>query len=125
PPAHFLVAFALGLGYERAERARRFGRRRLPVKTVPLAGGRGEVPGVFEQAVLVGIARVVLPLCVHVGEADLRGAELISADTPVEYLLLAARGVGAPASAVLHEGNRRGPVAGPYRGGGRRVTRAA
>src|SRR5215475_14324999 len=64
------VALALRLGHEGPERTWLLARLRRPVQTVALARTADETLGILMQAVRAAILRIVVPLGVHVREAD-------------------------------------------------------
>ena len=59
---------------------------------------------------MVGIARVVLALCVDVRKTGLYRRQLIVAHAPIDDLFSTGRGVEVPLAIHLHEREREWPV---------------
>src|SRR5437773_1656833 len=104
------VPFGVGLGNERAQRARVAARRILPVEAVALAGVAAHLLRVDAHARAGTVPARVLALGLNVGTTRGERPELVSPDTTVQYLLVTGRGVKPPLCAVLHQRDGERPV---------------
>src|SRR5437773_9333855 len=104
------VPFGVGLGNERAQRARVAARRILPVEAVALAGIAAHLLRVDAHARAGTVPARVLALGLNVGTTRGERPELVSPDTTVQYLLVTGRGVKPPLCAVLHQRDGERPV---------------
>ena len=89
-------SFLDGLGSEGAQGALSLAPLCLPVETILLSLCAREGLGVFEEAVAVPVGARIFPLCIHVGQADLDGAEFVSADPAVQDLMFALLRIEEP-----------------------------
>jgi hypothetical protein len=90
------VAFEAGLGDERAEWALFVRIARGPVEAVVGALVAAEALGLFEDAVAVTIFAAVFALGVHIGPANVNGADFVATDAAVENFFFASVDIEDP-----------------------------
>ena len=78
-----------------------------------LARRAGKVSRILEDALAVSVLRVILPLRVDVGEADLHRVQLVPADPPRDDLFFASPRVEPPPVGGLHHRDGKRPIVWP------------